>query len=74
MERLAWMRWPQRLKRLFNIDIELCGECGGAVKVTSSIEDRVVIGKILAPLQGKDTSVATNLLPASRAPPADLFG
>jgi len=55
-------------------DVETCRACGGTTKVIACIEDRVVIEKILAHLQGKDTSVPTNLLPASRAPPADLFG
>jgi len=27
------MSWAQRLKRVFNIDIETCRECGGTVKV-----------------------------------------
>ena len=26
----AAMTWAQRLKRVFNIDIEVCGRCGGA--------------------------------------------
>ena len=34
----------------------------------------VVIDKILAHLQGKDTSVPTSLRSASRASSADLFG
>jgi hypothetical protein len=29
--------WAQRLKRVFDIDIETCGECGGDVKVIASI-------------------------------------
>jgi hypothetical protein len=73
-ERRVAMTWAQRLKRVFGIDIETCRECGGTVKVIACIEDPVVIEKILAHLQGKDASVPTNLLPASRAPPADLFG
>jgi hypothetical protein len=47
----------QRLKRVFNIDIETCGECGGPVKVIACIEDPVVIEKILTHLQEKLTSV-----------------
>ncbi len=70
----AAMTWAQRLKRVFGIDIETCRECGGTVKVIACIEDPVVIEKILAHLQEKDASVPTNLLPASRAPPAELFG
>jgi rRNA maturation protein Nop10 len=27
------MTWAQRLKRVFNIDIETCSVCGGATKV-----------------------------------------
>jgi len=36
-ERRASMTWAQRLRRVFNIDIETCSECGGAVKITASI-------------------------------------
>jgi rRNA maturation protein Nop10 len=32
-ERRASMTWAQRLKRVFNIDIETCQECGGAVRI-----------------------------------------
>ncbi|MFT4789324.1 MAG: hypothetical protein ACI95X_002158, partial [Paraglaciecola sp.] len=32
------MTWAQRLKRVFNIDIETCEQCGGAVKVIASID------------------------------------
>ena len=45
------MTWSQRLRRVFNIDIETCSECGGAVKIIASIEDTVVIQKILAHLE-----------------------
>jgi len=31
-ERRASMTWAQRLKQVFNIDIDICRECGGAVK------------------------------------------
>jgi hypothetical protein len=32
------MTWAQRLKRIFNIDIDTCAQCGGAVKVIASID------------------------------------
>ena len=32
-EKRASMTWAQRLKRVFNIDIETCGACGGEVKI-----------------------------------------
>ena len=38
-ERHVAMSWAQRLKRVFNIDIEVCGHCGGSVKVIACIED-----------------------------------
>jgi hypothetical protein len=47
-ERRTSMTWAQRLKRVFNIDIETCSECGGAVRIIASIEDPAVINQILA--------------------------
>ena len=72
-ERRASMTWAQRLKRVFNIDIETCTECGGTVKVIASIEDPVVIKKILDHLRQKTVTSESNPLPESRAPPLDLF-
>jgi hypothetical protein len=57
------------LKRVFAIDVETCSECGGAVKIIASIEDPVVIRKILVHLADKATSATTGLLPECRAPP-----
>ena len=47
------MSWAQRLKRVFNIDIETCSECGGAMKVIACIEDPEVIKQILDHLRQK---------------------
>jgi hypothetical protein len=46
-ERRASMTWAKRLKRVFNIDIETCSACGGAMKVIACIEEPVVIKQIL---------------------------
>jgi hypothetical protein len=73
-ERRAAMTWAQRLKRVFNIDIEICRDCGGAVKVIACIEDPVVIRKILDHLKSKDETPEPVLKPESRAPPGALFG
>ena len=73
-ERRASMSWAQRLKRVFNIDIETCRECGGAVKVIACIEDPVVIKKILSHLACKAATKESSALPECRAPPAGLFG
>ena len=61
--------WAQRLKRVFDIDIETCPECGGAVKVIACIEDPVVIKKILTHLDEKAAVTETIRLPECRAPP-----
>ena len=47
IERHAAMTWAQRLKRVFNIDIEVCGRCGGSVRVVACIEDQHIIDRIL---------------------------
>jgi hypothetical protein len=71
-ERRASMTWAQRLKRVFNIDVETCRECGGAMKVIACIEDPVVIKKILDHLKEKAETNEPNPLPESRAPPVAL--
>ncbi len=37
------MTWAQRLKRVFGIEIDSCGRCGGKLKVIASIEEPEVI-------------------------------
>ena len=70
-ERHSAMTWAQRLKRVFNIDIEVCGRCGGSVKVIACIEDQDVIDTILAHLRDKEQGTPTlpHLAPPTRAPP-----
>ena len=63
------MSWAQRLKRVFDIDIEMCSVCGGSMKVIAAIEDPVVIKKILTHVRGKELYVDDMCLPQSRAPP-----
>jgi hypothetical protein len=75
-ERHVAMSWAQRLKRVFNIDIdiEVCDRCGGSVKVIACIEDQDVIDRILAHLREKEQGRPTlsHLAPHSRAPPEPL--
>ena len=54
---------------LLDIDIEMCAECGGAVKLIACIDDPVVIEKILAHRTEKAASATKGLLPEGRAPP-----
>ena len=57
------------MKRVFNIDIEMGSECGGAVKVIAGIEDPAVIQKILTHLKEQAPTAVAVRLPESRAPP-----
>jgi hypothetical protein len=71
-ERHAAMTWSQRLKRVFKIDIEICGRCGGFVRVIACIEDKDIIDKILAYLRDKEPATPSLplLIPPPRAPPS----
>jgi Putative transposase len=44
----ARMSWARLLKRVFDIDIEHCPNCGGRLKIIAAIEDPPVIVKILS--------------------------
>ena len=39
--------WARLLKRVFNVDVETCGVCGGKVKIIAAIKEVEVIKKIL---------------------------
>jgi hypothetical protein len=41
------MSWARLLKRVFEIDLEHCPQCGGLLKIIAAIEDPPVIAKIL---------------------------
>ena len=70
----AAMSWAQRLKRVFNIDVETCWVCAGSAKVIACIEDPVIIGKILNHLQEKSSLDLGVRIHNPRAPPqASLF-
>ena len=79
-ERRVAMSWAQRLKRVFNIDIdiEVCDRCGGSVKVIACIDDQDVIDSILAHLrekgQGKEQGRPTlsHLVATPEHPPEPL--
>jgi len=73
-EKRASMTWAQRLKRVFNIDVETCDKCGGDLRIIASIEDPAVILKILAHLDNTASSAATALLPDCRASPSLPLG
>ncbi len=70
-EKRASMTWAQRLKRVFNVDIEICSSCGGSMKVIACIEEPLVIKKILDHIEKKEQAERHDSLPPSRAPPVD---
>lgn len=66
------MTWAQRLKRVFRIDIETFEHCGGAGRIIASIEDPVVIEKILTHIERREAAGASPHAP--RVPPAASDG
>jgi hypothetical protein len=69
-ERRQAMTWAQRLKRVFNIDVEICQHCGGRVKLLACIEDQPTINQILNHLDRKGTWLTPmSLIPEGTGPP-----
>lgn len=64
---LAPMSWAQRLKRVFQIDIETCPECGGKLRVIACIEDPLLIRQILSHVQQRDSPADFD----ARGPPGE---
>jgi putative transposase len=62
------MSWARLLKRVFDIDIERCPQCGGNLKIIAAIEEPAVIERIL-------THLGLSAQPPPRAPARrfDLF-
>ena len=44
------MSWAQLLKRVFDIDMEHCPNCGGTLTILAAILDPAAIAKILSHL------------------------
>ncbi len=64
----ARMSWAQLLKRVFEIDMAACPQCGGPVTIIAAIEDPGVIAKILTHM-----GLPTRALPRSPAQACALF-
>ena len=64
----ARMSWARLLKRVFDIDIEHCPNCAGALKIIAAIEDPPVIARILTHL-----GLPTRAPPRPPAQRFDLF-
>ena len=66
------MTWAQRLKRVFQIDIDTCTRCGDAVRIIASIEDPAVIKQILEHLDRQGGQPPPAVTPPVRGPPPEL--
>ena len=67
------LSWMQRLKRVFHIDIEHCGVCGGTLRVIACIDTPELIEKILTHLAARETrGIHPPRAPPPRAPGAEL--
>jgi len=62
------MSWACLRKRVFDIDMEYCPNCGGRLQIIAVIVDPAVITKILTHLY-----LAARALPRSPARRLDLF-
>ena len=58
------MGWARLLKRVFDLDLEHCPQCGGEFKIIAAIEEPAVIVRILRILR-----ILTHLGLPARAPP-----
>ena len=69
-EKRRSMTWAQRLKRVFGIDVNTCGHCGGTLRIVASIEEPTAIRAILAHFAKHGALEKAHYRPAPRAPPA----
>ena len=76
-EKRRAMTWAQRLKRVFNIDVNTCIHCGGSVRIVAAVEEPTAIRAIparghpcLAHFEKHGALEQAHYRPAPRAPPA----
>ncbi len=46
----ARMSWARLLKRVFDVDVERCGQCSGKIRIIAAIEESAMIERILTHL------------------------
>jgi hypothetical protein len=69
------MGWARLLKRVFDLDLEHCPQCGGEFKIIAAIEEPAVIVRILTHLglparAAALTGTAAGALPGGLIPKA----
>ena len=68
----ARLSWARLLKRVFDIDLEHCPECGGSLKIIAAIIDPSVIVRVLAHLGLPSLSATAHTGAPSRSHPSGL--
>ena len=67
----ARMSWARLLKRVFDIDIEQCSQCGGPLKIVAAIEDPTVKARPTEEPAWRAEDAAPRSSPISACPPGD---
>jgi len=55
------MSWVRLLQRVYDLDVERCGQCGGKRRIIAAIEEPAVVERIL-------THLGLSAQPTRRAP------
>ncbi|MDQ6959548.1 MAG: hypothetical protein Q9M27_00855 [Mariprofundaceae bacterium] len=66
----APMNWMQRLRRVFDMDLQSCPRCGATVRVIAVITEPALIARILEHRDGRDDFRGKAPAGGARAPPA----
>jgi hypothetical protein len=69
-EKRRGMTWAQRLKRVFGIDVDTCGHCGGAARIIACVEEPSAIRAILEHFARHGALPQAHFRPKPRASPA----
>ena len=68
-ERRRSMTWAQRLKRVFNVDVQTCECCGGQARIVAAVEEPHAIRAILGHFEKHGALPQAHYQPAARGPP-----
>jgi hypothetical protein len=63
------MTWAQRLKRVFNVDVQTCERCGGHARIVAAVEEPQAVRAILDHFEKHGALAQAHYQPAARGPP-----
>ena len=70
---MALLHASKYIQKYFEIDVTICPDCHGPLKIVACIEDKQLIDKILTHVNSKTNPVDLLAQRQSRGPPADMF-